>query len=81
MFVALRNFSAAEGKYFCTGEVVPDQYVNDRNIELGCVAKVKQTKEAKPLTETVKEEPKQILTEDTSSVEVEVTETKKSKKK
>ncbi len=82
MFVALRNFSAAEGKYFCTGEIVPDQFVTDRTIELGCVAKVKQAKEeAKPLTETVKEESKQILTEDTSDVQVEVTETKKSKKK
>ena len=79
MFVALRNFSAANGKYFCTGTVVPDEYATPRAIELGCVAKVKGDK---TLTETTKkDEPKQILTEDSSNVKVEVTkDTKKSKK-
>lgn len=78
MFVALRNFSAANGKYFCTGTVVPDEYATPRAIELGCVALVK----GKTLTETTKkEEPKQILTEDSSNVKVEVTkDAKKSKK-
>lgn len=87
MFVALRNFSAANGKYFCTGTVVPDEFATPRAIETGCVAKVKETKETKILTETKKAEPKQILTEDSSNVKVEVTEpvkenkiTKKTKK-
>lgn len=84
MFVALRNFSAANGKYFCTGTVVPDEYATPRAIELGCVAKVNLKSEdaSKTLTETTKKDaPKQILTEDSSNVKVEVTkDAKKSKK-
>ena len=80
MFVALRNFSGAEGKFFWTGEVVPDEYATDRAIELGCVAKVPDsglTIETKTKTEPKK----QILTEDTSNVSVEITETPKEETK